>query len=104
MEILENLLEQGFTFRSFPAYPRHMAVEKYNCVALLEPAPEGGVRQFSSAGYLVDGQIALLIERQGRRMFVHKSKQVEAAGEPLENFERFLNELRATLAQQESKA
>lgn len=101
MEILENLLEQGFTFRSFPAYPRHLGVEKYNCVALLEPAPEGGVRQFSSAGYLLDGQIALLIERQGRRMFVHKSKQVEAAGEPLENFERFLKELRVALGQQE---
>ncbi len=101
MEILENLLEQGFTFRSFPAYPRHLAVEKYNCAALLEPTPEGGVRQFSSAGYLIDGQIALLVERQGSRMFVYKSKQVEAEGEPLKNFEQFLKELRAALAQQE---
>ncbi len=100
MEILENLLERGFTFRSFPAYPRHMAVEKYNCAALLEPTPEGGVKLFSSAGYLLDGQIALLVERKGRPMFVYKSKQVEAEGEPLENFGRFLEELRAALAQQ----
>ncbi len=103
MEILENLLEQGFTFRSFPAYPRHMGVEKYNCAALLELTPEGGLRQFSSAGYLLDGQIALLVERQGRRMFVYKSKQVEAEGEPLKNFERFLKELRVALGQQERK-
>ena len=104
MEILENLLQQGFTFRSFPAYPRHLGVQKYNCAALLELTPEGGLRQFSSAGYLLDGQIALLVERQGRQMFIHKSKQVEAAGEPLENFERFLKELRAALAQQEIKS
>ena len=101
MEILENLLEQGFTFRSFPACPRHLGVEKHNCAALLELTPAGGLRQFSSAGHLLDGEITLLVERQGRGMFVYKSKQISAEGEPLESFERFLKELRATLKQQE---
>ena len=100
MDALETLLQQGFSFRSFAAYPRHIGVEKYNCVALLEITPEGRWKQFSSAGYLLDGQIALLLEREGQRLFVYKSKQVPAEGERMENFERFLRELRAALERQ----
>ena len=44
MEILENLLQQGFTFCSFPAYPRHLDAEQHNCAALLELTPEGRLR------------------------------------------------------------
>ena len=97
MDVLENLLRQGFTFLSLPAYPRHLAVEKYQCAALLEPGPEGRWKQFSAAGYLVEGQIALLVEREGRAMFVHKSRQLPAEGEVQENFARFQQELRSAL-------
>ena len=98
MQVLEKLLEAGFAFRSFPAYPRHVGVEKHHCAALLEMTPDGAIRQFSSAGYLLgSGEIALLVERGGRSLFVYKSKEVPAEGEPLENYRRFLGELRAIL-------
>ena len=100
MELLEKLVAGGFTLRTFPAYERHLGVEKYNCVALLEPTPEGRWRRFSSAGYLLDGQIALLVERNGTKFFVYKSKLLPAEGEPLVQFERFLTELDAILASQ----
>ena len=100
MDALEKFMEQGFTLRTMPAYERHLVVEKYDCAALLEPTPEGRWRRFSSAGHLLDGQIALLIERGGRKFFVHKSKQLAAEGAPLEAFERFLQELEAILASQ----
>lgn len=100
MKWVEKLVEQGFTLRSFPAYPRHLGVVKYNCVALLELTPEGRWKQFSSAGYLLDGQIALLVERDGKRLFVHKSKQLPAEGNILEDFQRFLKELETALEQQ----
>ena len=102
MDILERLIQQGFSLRSFPAYPRHLGVEKYNCVALLEPTPQGRWKQFGSAGYLLEGQIALLVERQGQPTFVYKSKQLRASGEPLKSFRRFEEELRAALEQQEA--
>ena len=98
MELLEKLVAEGFTLRTFPAYERHLGVEKYNCVALLEPTPEGRWQRFSSPGYLLDGQIALLVERQGRKFFVFKSKQIPAEGEPLASFERFSEELDTILA------
>lgn len=100
MDAVEHLVEQGFSLRSFAAFPRHLGVEKYNCVALLEHTPEGKWKQFGSAGYLLDGQIALLVERNGQATFVYKSKQMPATGQPLEDFQRFQRELSSTLAQQ----
>ena len=100
MELLEKLVAEGFTLRTFPTYERHLGVEKYNCVALLEPTPEGRWRRFSSPGYLLDGQIALLVERSGKKFFVFKSKQLPAEGEPLAQFECFLKELDALLSAQ----
>ncbi len=97
---MENLLRQGFTFLSLPAYPSHLAVEKYHCAALLEPGPDGRWKQFSAAGYLLEGQIALLVERAGRPVFVHKSQQMPAEGEIKENFVRFQEELRSALEAQ----
>lgn len=97
MDTLEKLVEAGFTLRSLPVYPRHLRVEKYNCAALLELTPEGRLKQFSTAGYLIEGQMALLVEQGGRQVFAYKAKQVEAEGEALENFRRFERELGAVL-------
>jgi hypothetical protein len=100
MDALEKLVAEGFVLRSLPAYPRHLRVEKHNCAALVELTPEGRLKQFSAAGYLVDGQIALLVERDGRQVFAYKAKQVEAEGGALENFRRFERELNAVLEDQ----
>ena len=100
MDILERFLQAGFTFRSFPTYPRHLGVEKYNCIALLEPGTEGKWKQFSSVGYLVDGQIALLVEREGKPTFVYKTKRVLAEGAVMEKFLQFQQEMRSLLEQQ----
>ncbi|MBI3895766.1 MAG: hypothetical protein HY313_07520 [Acidobacteria bacterium] len=100
MDLLEQLMQAGFTFRNFPTYPRHLGVEKNNCIALLELNAEGQWKQFSSPGYLLDGQIALLVEREGKPRFVYKKKQVLAEGTILENFLRFQRELRSLLEQQ----
>jgi hypothetical protein len=103
MNVLEKLLEQGFAFRSFPAYPRHLGVEKYHCAALLELSPEGRWKQFSSAGYLLDsGAIALLVQRGESAVFVHKGVQVPGEGELIANYRRFLQELKELLEQQSS--
>ena len=100
MDFLEKLFQQGFTLRSFSVYPRHLGVEKYNCAALLELTPKGRWKQFSSAGYLLDSQIALLVEREGKPTFVYKSKQVPGNEKVMKDFQRFLEELGAALEQQ----
>ncbi len=101
MNIIEKLIDQGFSFRTFPTYPRHLGVEKYHCAALVEVSEEGRLRQFSSAGYLLDsGEIALLVERNGRPTFVYKSKEVPAEDELMKQYQRFLHELHSILRQQ----
>ena len=100
MDALEKLLREGFSLRNLHTYPRHLRVEKHGCAALLEQTPEGRWKQFSSAGYLLDGQIALLVERGGRAVFAYKSKYVPAEGEAMENFRRFEQELRSALENQ----
>jgi hypothetical protein len=97
MDALEQLVAEGFLLRSLPQYPRHLRVEKYGCAALLELTPEGRLKQFSAAGYLIDGQIALLVERGGKQVFAYKAKQLEAEGERMEGFRRFERELGAVL-------
>jgi len=97
MDAFGKLVTQGFTLRSLPQYPRHLRVEKYNCAALLELTPEGKLKQFSAAGYLVDGQIALLVNRGGQSVFACKGREVLAEGDALKNFRRFERELRAAL-------
>lgn len=100
MNPLEKLLEEGFEFRTSPTYPRHVITVKYQFAALLEMTPEGRIKQFSAAGLLLEtGEIALLVERQGRAAFVYKSKEVAAEPEKLENYQRFLRELRAAVEQ-----
>jgi hypothetical protein len=99
IQILEKLAARGFSLRQSPRYERHLIVEKHGCAALLEPTPEGRWRKFSAPGYLIDGQIALLVEREGTRFFVHKSKQIAAAGEELASFQRFVRELDDALAE-----
>jgi hypothetical protein len=107
MNAIEKLVAEGFILRSLPQYPRHLRVEKHDCAALLEMTPEGRLKQFSAAGYLVDGQIALLVERGGRndtnvpfRVFAYKGNEVPAQGEAMENFRRLEQELRAVLENQ----
>ncbi len=101
MNALEIFLDRGFVFRNFPAYPRHLGVEKYHCAALLEVTQEGRLKQFSSAGYLLDtGEIALLVERNGQPVFVYKSKEVPAEDQLIKNYRQFLQELRSILDQQ----
>ena len=100
MDAIEKLVQEGFSLRSLATYQRHLAVEKYNCAALLEFKPGGKWKQFSAAGYLLDGQIALLLERRGRRVFAYKSNELPAEGEALENFQRFQRELQSILEAQ----
>ena len=100
MDALEKLVAEGFTLRSLPQYPRHLRVEKHGCAALVEMTPEGKLKQFSAAGYLMDGQIALLVERGGEQVFAYKARQVAAEGEKMEDFRRFERELSAVLEEQ----
>lgn len=94
---LERLRALGFAFRTLPRYERQVAAERDGFVALLEYTPAGEIRQFSSAGYLLDDQIALLVERPAGRFFVAKQKEIAATATLLEAYQKFQADLRSAL-------
>ncbi len=97
MDVLERLRDLGFQFLPLPRYDKQVAVERGGFVALLEYTPAGEVRQFSSAGYLVDGQIAMLMEGRAGRVFQLKQNEVPATPEMLERYQRFKDDLKSAL-------
>ena len=87
----------GFQLRALPRYERQAVIERDGFVALLAPAPGGGIQQMSAAGLLLGENIALLVERAGAAVFVAKGREVAATPELLERYERFRADLRSAL-------
>ncbi len=102
IRVLEKLRELGFQFLTLPRYERQVAAERAGFVALLESTAAGEIRQFSSAGYLLEGQIAVLVERGASSFFVAKQKEVPATAEMLELYRRFQEDLKTALAGDEA--
>ncbi len=97
IQVLEKLRELGFQFLTLQRYERQVAAERGGFVALLEYTPSGEIRQFSAPGYLVEGQIGMLVERGPASVFVAKQKEVPATPELLERYRKFQQDLRAAL-------
>jgi hypothetical protein len=91
--VLERLIERGFIAVAFPLYASSVGVRKGNCAALLAPVPGGGMRTFGEPSYLVDGNLSVLVARDGRRWFTWKKKQIEATPERLAEVTEFAREL-----------
>ena len=102
MNFLEELVRRGFTFQIFEAYPKQLGVVKAGFIVLLDVSDAGRWMRFSSPGRLIDDQIALLIERGGRQVFVHKAAEVSAEDELLQQYRDFCREVDEVLAQQQN--
>lgn len=94
---LESLNRHGFEFVVFPLFANYIGVKKYNCAALLGRTAEGKLEVFGEPGYLVEGNLSVLMRRGGVRYFVWKQREVEATEERLGELERFVAELKALL-------
>src|SRR5690349_15688193 len=101
MNLLEELARRGFTFQVFEAYPKQLGAVKAGFIVLLDLSSAGRWVRFSSPGRLINDQIGLLIERQGRQVFVHKSAEFAVDAEALDQFREFNREIDEALAMQE---
>lgn len=94
---LQTLLAGGFAPISFPLFPNHVGIEKYGCAGLLEPLADGRFRLAAQPGRVVEGNIAVLVERGGEQWFVWKSQEVRATPARLADLRRFEAELKEAL-------
>ncbi|MGH9812541.1 MAG: hypothetical protein ACRD4T_05335 [Candidatus Acidiferrales bacterium] len=94
---LQALAAEGFELVNLPRFPGFVGAKKYGCAVLLEPLEGGGLRPFSAAGYLIEGNISVLVEKGGEQWFVWKEHKVRATAELLDSVTRLEGELKRLL-------
>ena len=96
-EQLQRLYQAGFEFQTFERFPRTVGVMREECIALLEPTPEG-LKMVGTPGWRMGEVIGVLVEKDGRQVFQAKSEIVDATPERLEKLKQFREEIEKVLA------
>jgi hypothetical protein len=91
--ILERLHTRGFEIVAFPMYASHVGIRRGNCAALLNVVASGGFAPFGSASYLIGGNFAVRVRRDGQDLFVWKKQSLEATTTRVAELEAFANDL-----------
>ncbi|HLW53224.1 MAG TPA: hypothetical protein VKW06_10315 [Candidatus Angelobacter sp.] len=95
-EQLQKLYVAGFDLQTFDRFPKAVGVVRDNCIAFLVPGPEG-LQILGNVGWRMGESLGPLVERDGRKVFLHKSEIVEATPERIAILQRFRQDLRAIL-------
>ena len=95
-EQLQRLYLAGFELQSFERFPKAVGVLRDNCIALLVPGPDG-LQILGNVGWRMGESLGPLVERAGRKVFVHKQEQIEATPEKIATLERFRADIKAIL-------
>jgi len=89
---LERLVEAGFTLQTFERFPRSLGILKGECIALVEPTPEG-LKLVGTPGWRMGEVMGVLVTRGGRQVFQAKSQTLDATPERVDALARFRAEL-----------
>jgi hypothetical protein len=95
-EQLQRLYLAGFDLETFERFPKAIGVVREGCVAFLVPGPEG-LQILGNVGLRMGESLGPLVERGGRKLFIHKQETIEATPERIATLERFRNDLKAVL-------
>ncbi len=92
-EILQKLYVAGFDVQTYERFPRAVGISKGDCIALLEPDANAGLRVIGRSGWKIGDAIGVLTSHAGRPVFQSKNQVVEATPERLKILEAFEREL-----------
>jgi hypothetical protein len=95
-EQLQRLYSAGFDLQTFDRFPNAIGVLRDNCIAFLVPGPDG-LQILGNVGWRMGESLGPLVERGGRKMFVHKQETLEATVEMIKTLERFRSDLKELL-------
>ena len=99
-EQLQKLYAAGFELETFERFPKAIGVLRDGCIVFLVPGPDG-LQILGNAGWRMGESLGPLVEREGRKVFLHKGQILEATEERIALLERFKNDLRAILRGEE---
>ncbi len=95
-EQLQRLYLAGFEVETFERFPKAIGVLREGCIAFLVPGPEG-LQILGNVGWRMGESLGPLVERNGRKVFVHKEEIIEATDEMITTLDRFRADLKAML-------
>jgi len=98
-EQLQRLYVAGFDLQTFERFPTAIGVLRDNCLAFLVPGPDG-LQIIGNVGWRMGESLGPLVEREGRKVFVHKQEIIEATPERVATLERFRSDLKAILREE----
>jgi hypothetical protein len=93
MQIIERLFEAGFRPIAIPPYESALCVRRGECVAVLAPVPNGGLKVLAPPSYLVGGNFGVRVKRGASEIFVWKKDELPATPERLRELEAFRADL-----------
>jgi len=97
MRVVERLFGAGFRPIAIPPYESALIMRKGECVALLGPVENGGLKVLAPVTFLVDGNLSVRLKKNSGDVFVWKKKEVAATKEKLRELEEFRMELMGIL-------
>jgi hypothetical protein len=100
-EQLQRLYVAGFDLQTFDRFPKAIGVLRDNCVAFLVPGGPDGLQILGNVGWRMGESLGPLVEREGRKVFVHKQEMIEATPERVTTLEKFRSDLKAILRAEE---
>ncbi len=95
-EQLQKLYVAGFELQTFDRFPKAIGVMRDNCLAFLVPGPDG-LQILGNVGWRMGESLGPLVERGGKKVFVHKEETLEATPERIAILERFRSDLKRLL-------
>ncbi len=95
-EQLQRLYLAGFSLETFDRFPKAIGVVRDNCIAFLVPGVDG-LQILGNVGWRMGESLGPLVERGGRKMFIHKDETLDATPERLAALERFHADLKSVL-------
>lgn len=99
-EQIQKLYLAGFELETFDRFPKAIGVVRDNCIAFLVPGPEG-LQVLGNAGWRMGESLGPLVERGGKKVFVHKDQTVDATPERVTILERFKADVKTILRGEE---
>ncbi|HEY6306058.1 MAG TPA: hypothetical protein VI488_06305 [Candidatus Angelobacter sp.] len=100
-EQLQKLYMAGFELQTFDRFPKAIGVLRDGCIVFLVPGPHG-LQILGNAGWRMGESLGPLVERDGRKVFVHKDEVLEGTPERIATLERFQADVKAILRGEEA--
>src|SRR5689334_23960737 len=99
-EQLQRLYMAGFELETFERFPKAIGVIRAGYIACLVPGPDG-LQILGNVGRRMGESLGPLVERAGRKVFLHKQEEIEATEEMVAELEQFRSDLKRLLRREE---